>query len=85
METLPPADARLVPPPKPFCAQELKEEYFAHLLRPGTPSKTFRIRVFAFAASEEPLTPHEILEAQFFAADGGGGGQHKQPGANHRG
>ena len=41
--------------------QELKEEYFSHLLRPGTPSKTFRIRCFAFAASEDPLTPDEIL------------------------
>jgi hypothetical protein len=46
--------------------QELKEEYFAHLLRPGTPSKTFRIRCFAFAASEEPLTPDEILEGRCF-------------------
>ncbi|KAI8469014.1 MAG: hypothetical protein J3K34DRAFT_514681 [Monoraphidium minutum] len=61
---------------------ELKEEYFAHLLRPGTPSKTFRIRCFAFAASEEPLTPDEILEGQVFfnheaiaaAAAGGPGG-----------
>ncbi|KIY95178.1 hypothetical protein MNEG_12783 [Monoraphidium neglectum] len=60
---------------------ELKEEYFQHLLRPGTPSKTFRIRCFAFAASEDPMTPDEILEGQcFFSHDvvvaaGSGGGR----------
>ncbi len=46
--------------------QELFEEYFAHLHRPGTPSKTFRIRVFAFPATEEPMTPDEIMEGDSF-------------------
>ena len=46
--------------------QELVDEYYAHLERPGTPSRTFRIRLFAFTATEEPLTPDEILEGESF-------------------
>ena len=46
--------------------QELVEDYLAHLQLPGTPRKTFRIKVFVFMAAEEPLTPDEILEGQHF-------------------
>lgn len=46
--------------------QELIEDYLAHLERPGTPFKTFRIKVFVFMAAEEPLTPDEIMEGQTF-------------------
>jgi hypothetical protein len=46
--------------------QELIEDYLAHLQRPGTPCKTFRIKVFVFMAAEEPLTPDEIMEGQHF-------------------
>lgn len=42
------------------------EDYYSHLERPGTPSKTFRIKVFVFMAAEEPLTPDEIMEGQTF-------------------
>ena len=42
------------------------DEYFAHLERPGTPLKTFRIKVFAFPAAEDPLTPDEILDGETF-------------------
>lgn len=49
-----------------LCWQELIEDYMAHLQRPGTPCKTFRIKVFVFMASEEPLTPDEIMEGQHF-------------------
>ncbi|WIA22655.1 hypothetical protein OEZ86_009625 [Tetradesmus obliquus] len=49
--------------------QELVEDYFAHLERPGTPSKTFRIKVFVFMAAEEPLTPDEIMEGQTFFSE----------------
>jgi hypothetical protein len=49
-----------------LCRQELIEDYMAHLQRPGTPCKTFRIKVFVFMASEEPLTPDEIMEGQHF-------------------
>jgi hypothetical protein len=46
--------------------QELVEDYYAHLQRPGTPSKTFRIKVFVQMAAEEPLTPDEIMDGQSF-------------------
>jgi len=46
--------------------QELVEDYLAHLQLPGTPRKTFRIKVFVFMAAEEPLTPDEIMEGQHF-------------------
>lgn len=49
-----------------FPLQELIEDYLAHLARPGTPCKTFRIKVFVFMAAEEPLTPDEIMEGQHF-------------------
>lgn len=49
-----------------FQLQELIEDYLAHLARPGTPCKTFRIKVFVFMAAEEPLTPDEIMEGQHF-------------------
>lgn len=42
------------------------EDYLSHLDRPGTPHKTFRIKVFVFMAAEEPLTPDEIMEGQTF-------------------
>jgi hypothetical protein len=51
----------------PWChLQELIEDYLAHLQRPGTPCKTFRIKVYVFMASEEPLTPDEIMEGHHF-------------------
>lgn len=54
----------------PGVPQELVEDYLSHLERPGTPSKTFRIRVFVFMAAEDPLTPDEIMEGQtFFRCD----------------
>lgn len=50
----------------PLPLQELKDEYFAHLRRPTTPTKTFRVRCFISPAKEEPLTPDEILEGETF-------------------
>eukprot|EP00879_Flechtneria_rotunda_P014712 GHRR01015373.1.p1 GENE.GHRR01015373.1~~GHRR01015373.1.p1 ORF type:complete len:400 (+),score=120.96 GHRR01015373.1:281-1480(+) len=49
--------------------QELVEDYYSHLDRPGTPSKTYRIKVFVFMAAEEPLTPDEIMEGQTFFSE----------------
>jgi len=45
-------------------SQEMFEEYTTHLMRPGTPSKTFRIRVFVFAAAEEPYAPDQEMDEQ---------------------
>jgi hypothetical protein len=54
------------------------DEYYDHLARPGTPLKTFRIRVFAFAATEAPIKPDDILDGQsvFRWAAWGLGDQH---------
>lgn len=43
--------------------QELFDEYFRALRLPGTPIKTFRLRLFLFRAAEVPYTP-EDLEAE---------------------
>lgn len=55
--------------------QEMFEEYASHLLRPGTPSKTFRIKLFVFAAAEEPLTPDEIMDGENFFRSGSWGAE----------
>lgn len=44
--------------------KEMFEEYFRGLRMPGTPVKTFRLRVFLFPAEEEPFTPEDILDGQ---------------------
>jgi len=47
------ACARALTPPPTIaapCLQELYEEYFAALRRPGTPLKTFRVKVYVFPA-----------------------------------
>ncbi|GAB4816617.1 hypothetical protein N2152v2_003663 [Parachlorella kessleri] len=41
--------------------QELFDEYARALRMPGTPVKTFRMRVFLFRAAEDPLTPEDIV------------------------
>lgn len=47
-------------------SQELYDEYFRALKLPGTPIKTFRIRLFLFKAAEEPYTPEDLAaEAQY--------------------
>lgn len=65
-------------PTQPTSSQELVDEYYDHLARPGTPLKTFRIRVFAFAATEAPIKPDDILDGQsvFRWAAWGLGDQH---------
>ena len=47
-------------------AQEMFEEFFRALKVPGTPVKTFRLRVVLFPAAEEPMTPEELADAQHF-------------------
>ena len=47
-------------------AQEMFEEFFLALKVPGTPVKTFRLRVLLFPAAEEPMTPEELADAQHF-------------------
>lgn len=48
--------------------QEMLEEYQRGLRIPGTPIKTFRLRVLLFRASEEPFTPEELADGeQFFS------------------
>lgn len=42
------------------------EEFFRALKVPGTPVKTFRLRVLLFPAAEEPMTPEELADAQHF-------------------
>ncbi|KAK9826720.1 hypothetical protein WJX81_001147 [Elliptochloris bilobata] len=46
--------------------QEMFEEFFRALKVPGTPVKTFRLRVVLFPAAEEPMTPEELADAQHF-------------------
>lgn len=48
---------------KIFRLQELFDEYARALRLPGTPVKTFRLRVFLFRAAEDPLTPEDIAAA----------------------
>ena len=36
-----------------LCVQELYEEYFLALQRPGTPVKTFRVKLFLFPALQD--------------------------------
>jgi hypothetical protein len=50
----------------PLQTQELQDDYLTALARPGTPYKTFRIKVYVFAAAEDPLTPDEIMEGAHF-------------------
>lgn len=47
--------------------QEMFEEYFRGLNLPGTPAKTFRLRVFLFFDMiQEPLTPAEYEDGCAF-------------------
>lgn len=47
--------------------QEMFEEYYRGLKLPGTPSKTFRLRVFLFFDMiQEPLTPDEYADGCAF-------------------
>lgn len=46
--------------------QEMLEEYQRGLRIPGTPIKTFRLRVLLFRASEEPFTPEELADGEEF-------------------
>lgn len=46
--------------------QEMLDEYQRGLRIPGTPIKTFRLRVLLFPAAEEPFTPEEIADGEFF-------------------
>lgn len=46
-------------PPLPPC-QELFHEYWRALRLPGTPVKTFRLRLFLFPAAEDPYTPEDL-------------------------
>ena len=49
-------------------SQEMLDEYQRGLHIPGTPIKTFRLRVFLFPALDEPFTPEEIADGeQFFS------------------
>lgn len=41
-------------------SQELFGEYRHALRLPGTPIKTFRLRLFLFPAAEEPVTPEDL-------------------------
>lgn len=41
-------------------SQELFDEYQRALRLPGTPIKTFRLRLFLFPAAEDPFTPEEL-------------------------
>ncbi len=46
----------------------MQDEYQRGLQVPGTPIKTFRLRVFLFPALDEPFTPEEIADGeQFFS------------------
>lgn len=49
---------RPLPPATPV--QELFGEYHHALRLPGTPIKTFRLRLFLFPAAEEPVTPEDL-------------------------
>ena len=51
---------------------ELCGEYFRALRTPGTPVRTFRLRLFLFPAAEEPLTPEDLalVEAIYARFDG---------------
>jgi hypothetical protein len=45
---------------------ELYGEYFRALRQPGTPIRTFRLRLFLFRAAEDPYTPEDIAaEARY--------------------
>ncbi len=46
--------------------QEMLDEYQRGLRIPGTPIKTFRLRVLLFPAAEEPFTPEEIADGEIF-------------------
>jgi hypothetical protein len=54
------------------CLQELLHEYFDALSRPGTPLKTFRIKIFIFPALQtgyevalaDPAADAEDMEAR---------------------
>lgn len=43
--------------------EELFDEYVRALCLPGTPVKTFRLRMFLFPASEDPYTPEDMAQA----------------------
>eukprot|EP00887_Chlorella_sp_A99_P004451 scaffold30.g4451.t1 len=45
-------------------AGELFDEYVRALCLPGTPVKTFRLRMFLFPASEDPYTPEDMAQAR---------------------
>ncbi|KAK9829327.1 hypothetical protein WJX72_005201 [[Myrmecia] bisecta] len=46
--------------------QEMFDEYWRSLRLPGTPVKSFRIRVYLFPAEEEELTAEELQEGTVF-------------------
>lgn len=52
--------------------QEMFDEYLTHLRCPDTPSpRTFRIRVFLFAADETPRYPEELMDGEDGMRHGG--------------
>ncbi len=46
--------------------QEMFDEHARALRMPNTPVKLFRMRVFLFSASEDPLTAEERADAEKF-------------------
>jgi hypothetical protein len=47
--------------PFPCVGQEMFDEYVRALAQPGTPVKTFRLRVFLFRAQEDIFMPEHLL------------------------
>lgn len=58
--------------------QELYDEYLRALRLPGTPVKTFRLRLFLFPAAEDAYTPEDLAAVARYmggnSSRGGGGG-----------
>jgi hypothetical protein len=48
-----------------FGAQEMYEEYFKAVKANETPGKTFRLKMWLFAAKEEEVTPEDISKAKW--------------------